>query len=68
MNARHRTKGPRNFLQMQGFLQVRGYVYLSGSSSQPSSSRARSYGPGESWTTNARMMRGRQLGQTAKMG
>jgi hypothetical protein len=30
MTARHGTKGPRNFLQMQAFLQVRGYVNLTG--------------------------------------
>jgi hypothetical protein len=28
MNARHATKTAPNFLQMQGFLQRAGYVYL----------------------------------------
>jgi hypothetical protein len=30
MNGRHATNTGRNFLQMQGFLQERGYVYPHG--------------------------------------
>jgi hypothetical protein len=35
MNARHSSKMTRNFLQMQAFLQVRGYVNLSAAPGEP---------------------------------
>jgi len=45
MNARHRTKGPGIFLQMQAFLQVRGYVYLTGWPVGQNQGGARDRGP-----------------------